>query len=303
MRILVAVDLADPLLDLDACLDRAAPWAARVGGQVDLFFAHLQEPPPFPADLPSDVSGLLDVAWARLDDQYRHRLDQALHRLPEAARGRARVERGDPWGRLLAVGKDYDLVVLTTHGRSGVERAWFGSMTEHFIARSPVPTLVLHPTPATAAPAGPLRALIGLDLREDLGAQWRVALPWLTRLGEIQADALFSQADPVWPLGWESSALSTRITADWLELLRVHQDRLYASMLDHLPAGHRGGAIVRGGDPAAELVLLSADYDLVVVGTHRRTGFDHLWSGSVSERVVRRASGAVLVIPGGHDGA
>lgn len=52
------------------------------------------------------------------------------------------------------------------------------------------------------------------------------------------------------------------------------------------------------GDPAEVIVqLVGRDhYDLVVMGTHGRTGLSHLWSGSVAEEVVRRAACPVLTI-------
>ena len=52
------------------------------------------------------------------------------------------------------------------------------------------------------------------------------------------------------------------------------------------------------GDPALEVVQLARDgaYDLVVVGTHGRTGLRHALLGSVAERVVRRAGCPVLTI-------
>ncbi len=54
---------------------------------------------------------------------------------------------------------------------------------------------------------------------------------------------------------------------------------------------------VRTGSPARELAELSVDVgaDMLVVGTHGRTGLDRLWSGSVAERVLRVAPCPVLV--------
>ena len=57
------------------------------------------------------------------------------------------------------------------------------------------------------------------------------------------------------------------------------------------------------GEPALEIVELARDggFDLVVVGTHGRTGLRHALLGSVAERVVRRASSPVLTVhPEGH---
>ena len=53
------------------------------------------------------------------------------------------------------------------------------------------------------------------------------------------------------------------------------------------------------GSPWAELIrLLEEDrsYDLVVMGTHGRTGLKHILIGSVAEKVVRHAPCAVLII-------
>jgi universal stress protein A len=54
------------------------------------------------------------------------------------------------------------------------------------------------------------------------------------------------------------------------------------------------------GQPAAEIVDLAQRLpaDVVVIGTHGRTGIGHLLLGSVAERVIRRAPCPVLVVRG-----
>lgn len=56
----------------------------------------------------------------------------------------------------------------------------------------------------------------------------------------------------------------------------------------------------RTGSPRQEILSVSIEWDadLIVMGTHGRTGFDHFISGSVSESVLRRANCPVLIIPG-----
>jgi nucleotide-binding universal stress UspA family protein len=52
------------------------------------------------------------------------------------------------------------------------------------------------------------------------------------------------------------------------------------------------------GDPATQILRIAQETgcDLVVMGTHGRTGLDRLMMGSVAEEVVRRASCPVLTV-------
>jgi nucleotide-binding universal stress UspA family protein len=53
------------------------------------------------------------------------------------------------------------------------------------------------------------------------------------------------------------------------------------------------------GHPKDEILLTADEWnaDIIILGTHGRTGFDHFLSGSVAEKVVRRAKCPVLIIP------
>jgi len=46
-----------------------------------------------------------------------------------------------------------DLIVMVTHGRTGLEHLILGSVTEHVIREAPCPVLVLHHTAPTTRPA------------------------------------------------------------------------------------------------------------------------------------------------------
>lgn len=61
----------------------------------------------------------------------------------------------------------------------------------------------------------------------------------------------------------------------------------------------RGGSVVAGILAAAK----EYDADLIALGTHGRSGFDHVLLGSVAEKVLRKASCPVLVVPPGTDEA
>jgi len=58
------------------------------------------------------------------------------------------------------------------------------------------------------------------------------------------------------------------------------------------------GSFCELGDPASTIIdrAASGGYDLLVLGTHGRTGLSHALMGSVAEKVVRRAPCAVLTV-------
>jgi nucleotide-binding universal stress UspA family protein len=61
---------------------------------------------------------------------------------------------------------------------------------------------------------------------------------------------------------------------------------------------------VVGGNPHEAILDYVADrgIDVVVMGTHGRTGLDRAVMGSVAERVVRRSPAPVLTVRGGGSG-
>ena len=60
---------------------------------------------------------------------------------------------------------------------------------------------------------------------------------------------------------------------------------------------------IEAGDPTRTVVEIADQdgYDLIVMGTHGRTGLSHLVLGSVAEQVVRRAKCPVLTVRGSDD--
>jgi len=64
-------------------------------------------------------------------------------------------------------------------------------------------------------------------------------------------------------------------------------------------AGLHAAGELRDGEPAAEIVRVAQELhaDLIVVGTHGRTGFQRWVLGSVAETVLRRAPCPVLTVP------
>lgn len=78
---------------------------------------------------------------------------------------------------------------------------------------------------------------------------------------------------------WARRELEQIPAPDWQKKLTIHRE-------------------VREGNPFVEIVRYadSEEMDLIVLGTHGRTGLSHLFLGSVAERVVRKAPCPVLTV-------
>jgi len=206
------------------------------------------------------------------------------------------VLQGEPYNTIVdyAAANDVDVVVMPTHGRQGLERFLLGSTTERVIRRADVPVLTLrpdddvrvrHPYRNVLVPTdGSATADAALDLAVDLAAAEDAGLHLLsvvdvTSLGiDVRTDIAVESL--------EESA------ADVLESASAT-----ASEAGVTPAA----AAVELGTSVARVVRSYVDdheVDLVVVGTHGRTGFDRYVLGSVTEKLVRTSPVPVLTVRG-----
>lgn len=87
-------------------------------------------------------------------------------------------------------------------------------------------------------------------------------------------------------------------------LIRMIQENAQRDLDEFLgdcpvPAGVTLSSRLASGDPASALLheLKERKHDLVVVGTHGRTGLSHVLLGSVAEKLVRLSPVPVLTVP------
>lgn len=199
------------------------------------------------------------------------------------------LARGKPAQEIVAAARQpgIDLIAMATHGRTGVTRILFGSVTEEVLRHAPVPLLIGRPGGRKAEWK---RILVALDGSEDAEA----VLPDASRLARTLgakldlAQSVFVPALPMAGMG-ELPVYMTPPDP------RPYLDRTCARVAETF--GVEAQAVALGGPPAAELVRHAAEVgaDLICLTTHGRTGVSRMLLGSVAEQIVRSAPCAVLV--------
>jgi nucleotide-binding universal stress UspA family protein len=199
---------------------------------------------------------------------------------------------GVPWHAvvdLLEADPTFDLVVIGTNGRSGVSRMLLGSVAEQVVRHAPCSVLAIH---AGDSVDPFVNVLCPTDFSESAATALELATT-LARPGGAGISLVH-----VLDLSFIGAAEPT------MSSFVADLDTYASAELTKLVDKTRGATSVpvtgrtRVGGPARQiLAMLTAEpgIDLVVLGSHGRTGLRRLLLGSVAEQIVRHAHCPVLV--------
>jgi nucleotide-binding universal stress UspA family protein len=138
----------------------------------------------------------------------------------------------------------------------------------------------------------------------DFSAQSDLALRYATTLADCfgaTVEVLHVVEDPFVSGAWSAEAFVPNIPellADLVATARAKLDQLKAPIDKELSFKTTVLTTVLTGQPAVSIVeyARTENFDLIVMGTHGRTGLSHAFMGSVAERVVRKASCPVMTV-------
>ncbi|HKU44004.1 MAG TPA: universal stress protein [Polyangiales bacterium] len=140
------------------------------------------------------------------------------------------------------------------------------------------------------------KMLCPTDFSDSSEAALALAVDLAAKLGST-LELVHVVQPPVY-VGWEDSPAGLTATAQLLEQTRQRaEQQLQAAVAKLAGRGVEIHTHLYDGSPAQQIAELSKQVDLIVLGTHGRTGLPHLLLGSVAERVVRTASCPVLTVP------
>jgi nucleotide-binding universal stress UspA family protein len=269
-------------LDLSAASLTVLNWAGMFAeiyhAKLELLHAEWSEYPPY--FLPSQEAEL----EARVE-QHRAALREHLAKLAREALGpnlspEIAVLEGHPVEVILArvASTKPDLIVMGSHGRSGISRLRLGSVAENVVRTSLMPTLVAKAR-TDVQPAKISRVLCpvnftegaiqGLKVSADVARAFRAQLVVLHAVEEGAIDLIVKRQELC---QWVPAEL--RNDCDLVE-------------------------VIRHGNTAEQILLTARDHavDLIILEAGHRPFLDFTILGTTAERVIRHADSAVLVLP------
>lgn len=184
---------------------------------------------------------------------------------------------------------DADLLVMGTHGRTGLDRFALGSVTERTLRTAPAPVLTVRETTPLAADLEDV--LVATDGSEGARAAVDHAVELAAAVDATVHVVHVVDVTVAWPTGSGGPILDAMEAAgrESLDQAVERAERAGVSAVE---------ATLASGSPYRAIVdyATEAGADLTVVGTHGRTGLDRFLLGSVAERVVRTAGTPVLTL-------
>ena len=205
------------------------------------------------------------------------------------------IERGTPYRVIgeYAEAADIDAITMGTKGRTGLDRVLLGSVTEHVLRTVTVPVLAVPPEASDSAltPDAIENVLLPTDGSEGatVAVEWGIGL---AKVYDAMCHALFSADTSRFTGGAEPSAILTGLKEEGRTALETVRERARA-------AGVSVTGTVANGPPVRVILDYAEDneIDLIVMGTHGRSGIERQLLGSVTENVVRHADVPVCCVP------
>jgi len=273
-------------LDFSGFSQKAVPVAIKIAqlfdGKITPF--HVNVPiteidEPFAAHVRYDFDKMEKETQSHLDDL-------AKELIPDEIRSPAKVVFGNPAQDIANQGGSMDLIVMSSHGRTGFSRMFIGSVAEKVLRLSKTPVLVIEEETDVDNFS---RILVTTDFSENS----RAAFPYAIEI----AKKTNAQVELLHILSF--GQLDRDETDDFVEDLREERLKLVKSEYFHEIGNQVTTTLLSTESSPHEAI---AEYvkkhpaHLVIMSTVGRTGLNYLMLGSTTANVVRHIPQAVLSV-------
>ncbi len=207
-----------------------------------------------------------------------------------------RVNEGNAAEEILRVANEIgsDLIVMGTHGRTGLRWLLAGSVAVAVLHGATCPVLAVRSI-EQPRPAQEIEVILHpTDFSTDSEAALKVARQLAREHGARLIIAARRKESRSLVDGTPAADIDPRAYHDAIENVRKR--------VDGPDLKYPVETVLRHGYPAEEIVLTAHDMgcDLIVMGTHGRTGLSRLLMGSVAENVLPKANCPVLLVKAGQ---
>jgi nucleotide-binding universal stress UspA family protein len=292
-KIIVGTDFSQ---QAEAAVEHSLAVARHAGAEVVLMHAlSMPEPDyvmPYPVTTPAiyveQVDAIVKEARAKLDEMRERHIGQGVevsHVFVNDMADRGLVQ--------VATETEADLVVVGSHGRTGISRFLLGSVAEKVVRRAPCDVLVAR---GDAPAGGYKRILLPVDFSEVSDRAMARAAELVEPGGKV--DLLHCWQLPggsVTYWGSVGPGLGESIVKGANEFGRKAIERVGTTNAEFSLAIEEGDA-----RHSIEKRTENGDYDLVLMGSHGRKGINRALLGSVAESTLRHLKTAVYVARAGH---
>ncbi len=264
----------------------------------ELLLVHVTQPSQYYTVLVPDAMHTVDIThWQEQAEKYLKRMTAELQ--AEGYDVTSVMSEGDVASTIcdVADAQDADLIAMTTHGRSGIEKWVLGSVADRVVRSARQPVFLVRPQ-EDRMPSAPIRRiLVPLD-GSRLAEQ---ALPEAITLAKANRSEIWLLQSVEFPEYWGEEyagmhALPSMISTEEQEAAAREYllQRAEGLTAEGIPAQ----IVVTTGHAASAIsdVVADNDIDLIVMCTHGRSGLSRWVFGSVAEKVVRLAQCPVLLI-------
>ena len=215
--------------------------------------------------------------------------------------------QGEPKGQILDYCKGWgaDLVVMGTRGNKGLDLILLGSISQGVLMQSPCPVLIVKTDPNHHG--APLHekfknVLVTTDNSpySEAALRWVKSLVWPAETNFRLTTVVQRMSDSLLELG--SAALAERMVNEHESMKEVARDllTLVKADLESKVGSGRVSIEIGEGDPREMILQMAQNWsaDLIVMGSHGRTGLKKLLLGSVSQAVAVHSPCSVAIVKG-----
>ncbi len=188
------------------------------------------------------------------------------------------------------------MIIMGRRGRTGLQRIMIGSVTARVIGHAPCTVLVV----PRAAEFACRRLLLAVDGSTYSDAAAAEAIAMTKQLGSRLTIITVVPSVSMSPMDIVSSQMQRDLIAE--KEMREAERTVNKASEAAKSAGIHADSLIMGGKPPEAILQAAKEQqaDLIVLGSHGKTGVEKLLMGSVAERVIVLAPCPVMVVKNGR---